>query len=73
MTVEIKFSELDLEAIRGIIREEIERDKKKGKEALYTIDELCAHLGVERSTYHRHVREGRLKVKRVGNKIQLLD
>jgi predicted DNA-binding protein (UPF0251 family) len=69
--MKIEFTADDLEAIRLIIREEISRAQKQ-EQKLYTRTELCETLGIDYSTYHNHVKAGKLKVKKIGRKLQIV-
>lgn len=68
----IQWTKDDLEAIRQIVKEELERLTDNKQEKLFTRDELCEHLGIDPSTYHRHVKAGRIRVMKIGNKLKLL-
>jgi hypothetical protein len=72
----INFTESDLEAIRKVIQEELSKMKTSLSQSkdpeLLTRDEVCSRLGIDRSTYHKHVKLGKLKVKKVGNKVMVL-
>ena len=67
--MEIRLSPLDLEAFRAIVREEI---KNAAAEELYTREELCEKLGVDKSTYHKYVRTGKLVVRKFGRKLKVV-
>lgn len=68
----IHFTSDDLEAIRTIIKEEITAHFKKLDDTLYTREELCLKLGMDKSTYHKHINQGKLKVKKFGRKLQIV-
>jgi excisionase family DNA binding protein len=62
----------DLEAIRVIVQEELSKLINKPAESLYTREELCDKLGINKSTFHRHIKSGKLKVERIGNKLKII-
>ena len=68
----VQFTVDDLEAIRFVVKEELEKIHQIKQEWL-TRTEVCQKLGIDKSTYHRHIREGRLKVKTLGNKVSIVD
>ncbi len=70
--MKVEFGKDDLEAIRQIFREELAAHTKKMDDTLYTREELCDKLGMNPSTYHKHIKAGKLHVKKVGRKVQIL-
>lgn len=70
--MKIEFTSEDLEAFRAIVREEIEKSKAPKDEWL-SRDELCKKLGMDKSTYHSHIRQGKLVVKKMGRKVAVLN
>jgi excisionase family DNA binding protein len=63
----------DFEPVRLIFEEVLAKFMAKKEEELLTREELCKKLGISKSTYHAHVREGKIRVKKTGRKLILLD